>query len=300
MKKILFAVSAVALALSAGSAFASDLPSRKEAPIYIPPPPPPLWTGFYGGLNIGGGWDNGGGSTGYSAYYDPKFAIGSSPSYWQRGHWQPGQGWQPGHRVTDPANLFFVPNGNSLGTAGGVVGGAQVGYNYQFGQFVIGVETDFQGTSISGGGNNASQSLITSPYYNTRVGGSQFLAPIGALTRANTSLEWFGTVRGRVGYLFIPTLLIYGTGGFAYGQVDAFGFSNTATGWTAGGGAEWLFAPNWSAKIEYLYVSLSNNNWNGDGGFNFGSNYNPQFNVVRAGVNYHFNWDAPAPVVAKY
>jgi outer membrane immunogenic protein len=107
-------------------------------------------------------------------------------------------------------------------------------------------------------------------------------------------------VRGRVGYLFIPTLLIYGTGGFAYGQVDAFGLSNTATGWTAGGGAEWLFAPNWSAKIEYLYVSLYNNNWNGGGGFNFGSNYNPQFNVVRAGVNYHFNWDAPAPILAKY
>ena len=49
MKKILFAVSAVALALSAGSAMAADLPSRKEAPIYIPPPPPPMWTGFYGG-----------------------------------------------------------------------------------------------------------------------------------------------------------------------------------------------------------------------------------------------------------
>ena len=290
MKKILFAVSAVALALSAGSAFASDLPSRKEAPIYIPPPPPPLWTGFYGGLNIGGGWDNGGGSTGYSAYYDPAFPIGSTPTTGRHHH----------HRPIGPANLFFDPNGNSLGTAGGVVGGAQVGYNYQFGQFVIGVETDFQGTSISGGGNNASQALVTSPYYNTRVGGSEFLAPIGALTGANTSLSWFGTVRGRVGYLVLPTLLIYGTGGFAYGQVDAFGFSNTATGWTAGGGAEWLFAPNWSAKIEYLYVSLYNNNWNGGGGFNFGSNYNPQFNVVRAGVNYHFNWDAPAPILAKY
>jgi outer membrane immunogenic protein len=286
MKKILLAVSAVALALSAGSAFAADLPSRKEAPIYIPPPPPPMWTGFYGGLNIGGGWDDGGSSTGYSAYFDPKFAIGSTPT---TGRFRP--------RPIGPANLFFEPNGNSLGTAGGVLGGAQVGYNYQFGQFVIGVETDFQGTSISGGGNNASQSLILSPY---GARGSEFLAPIGALAGANTSLEWFGTVRGRVGYLFLPTLLIYGTGGFAYGQVDAFGFSNTPTGWTAGGGVEWMFAPNWSAKAEYLYVDLSSNGATGGLGLNWGYYYHPQINVVRAGINYHFNWGAPAPVIAKY
>ena len=61
-------------------------------------------------------------------------------------------------------NLFFLPNGNTLGSAGGVVGGAQVGYNFQFNQFVIGAETDFQGTSISGGGNNAPLTLFQSPY----------------------------------------------------------------------------------------------------------------------------------------
>ena len=81
MKKILFAVSAVALALSAGSAMAADLPSRKEAPVYVPPPPPPpMWTGFYAGLNIGGGWGDNSGSSGYSAYYDPRYAIGSTPT----------------------------------------------------------------------------------------------------------------------------------------------------------------------------------------------------------------------------
>ena len=79
MKKILFAVSAVALALSAGSAMAADLPSRKEAPVYVPPPPPPpLWTGFYVGLNIGGGWDANGGQSGVSAYYDPRYSIGAA------------------------------------------------------------------------------------------------------------------------------------------------------------------------------------------------------------------------------
>jgi hypothetical protein len=69
MKRILFTVSAIALALSVGTAVAADLPMRKEAPVYVPPPPPPMWTGFYVGLNIGGGWDANGGQSGYSAYY---------------------------------------------------------------------------------------------------------------------------------------------------------------------------------------------------------------------------------------
>ena len=60
-------------------------------------------------------------------------------------------------------NLFFLPNGNTLGSASGVVGGAQVGFNFQFNQFVLGVETDFQGSSISGGGNNAPLTLFPPP-----------------------------------------------------------------------------------------------------------------------------------------
>jgi outer membrane immunogenic protein len=107
----------------------------------------------------------------------------------------------------------------------------------------------------------------------------------------------------------MPTLLLYGTGGFAYGEVQrnggVWGWNNntaTQTGWTAGGGAEWMFMPNWSAKVEYLYSDISGgnqNNW-----FNIGAGLNnvnnhTRWNTVRAGVNYHFNWGA-APVVAKY
>ena len=278
MKKILFAVSAVALALSAGSAMAADLPSRKEAPVYVPPPPPPpLWTGFYLGLNIGGAWDANGGQSGASAYYDPNFAFASTPI------------------VGGPANLFFLPNGNTVGNQGGVVGGAQAGYNFQFGQFVIGAETDFQGTSLSGGGNNAPLTFFPSPYNS-----NNYLSPVGAITGANISLPWFGTVRGRAGYLITPTLLLYGTAGFAYGDVQAWSFSNTRTGWTAGGGVEWLFAPHWSAKAEYLYVDLDSNGQTGNFGWTWGNHFHPQLNVVRVGVNYHFNFAAPAPVVAKY
>ena len=278
MKKILFAVSAVALALSAGSAMAADLPSRKEAPVYVPPPPPPpLWTGFYVGLNIGGAWDANGGQSGASAYYDPNFPFASTPL------------------VGGPANLFFLPNGNTVGSQGGVVGGAQAGYNFQFNQFVIGAETDFQGTSLSGGGNNTPLTLFPSPYNS-----NNYLSPVGAITGANISLPWFGTVRGRAGYLFTPTFLIYGTAGFAYGDVQAWSFSNTRTGWTAGGGVEWLFAPHWSAKAEYLYVDLDSNGQTGNLGWTWGNHFHPQLNVVRVGVNYHFNFAAPAPVVAKY
>jgi outer membrane immunogenic protein len=108
-------------------------------------------------------------------------------------------------------------------------------------------------------------------------------------------------VRGRVGYLITPTLLLYGTGGFAYGGVDAFQQSSTFTGWTAGGGVEWLFAPHWSAKAEYLYVNLTSSGNNGGGSlWQVSNNIHPQINVVRVGVNYHFNFAQPAPVVAKY
>jgi outer membrane immunogenic protein len=284
MKKILFAVSAVALALSAGSAMAADLPSRKEAPVYVPPPPPPpMWTGFYVGLNLGGAWDSNGGQSGVSGYYDPRYAVGA--------------GGISGFPV-NTNNLFFFPNGNTVGNQGGVVGGAQVGYNFQFNQFVIGAETDFQGTSLSGGGNNSPLTLFPALYNNSS--NNYYLTPIGAITGANISLPWFGTVRGRAGYLVTPTFLVYGTAGFAYGGVDAFGYNNTRTGWTAGGGVEWLFAPHWSAKLEYLYVDLDSNGTTGALGFTYGQHFHPELNVVRVGVNYHFNFAQPAPVVAKY
>jgi outer membrane immunogenic protein len=282
MKRILLTVSAIALALSVGTAIAADLPMRKEAPVYVPPPPPPMWTGFYVGLNIGGGWDANGGQSGYSAYYDPRYAIG---------------GPAPAGFAGVGPNLFFLGNGNSLGSAGGVVGGAQAGYNFQFNQFVIGAETDFQGSSISGQGNSGFPTLYPTFYGNPT---SNYLTPVGALNGANINLAWFGTVRGRAGYLITPTLLLYGTAGFAYGQVDAWGWSNTRTGWTAGGGVEWMFAPHWTAKAEYLYVDLSSNGATGSLGWSYGYNFHPQINVVRVGVNYLFNFAPPAPVVAKY
>jgi outer membrane immunogenic protein len=111
-------------------------------------------------------------------------------------------------------------------------------------------------------------------------------------------------VRGRLGVTVTPDPLLYGTGGLAYGKVDAsanwFQFvdeqtpasvSKTKVGWTAGAGAEWMFAGNWSAKLEYLYVELGSDSAIGnftppDPNFKVGYTWNAQENIVRVDVNY--------------
>lgn len=153
-----------------------------------------------------------------------------------------------------------------------------------------------------------------------------------------TNVDWFGTVRGRIGFTpFNPQLLLYATGGFAYGGVrNVFQYADifptvpsvlfggayhdsTKTGWTVGGGAEYapIEFPNWSLKAEYLYVDLGRTYLSaaGAGIFQVGpvTTINPprpaffsaaqdpstRFHMVRIGLNYHFNIAAP-PVVAKY
>ena len=199
----------------------------------------------------------------------------------------------------------------------GFIGGGQIGYNWQFNlNWVAGIEADIQGTTVSGNGSasGAAAELVT---------GAQVLTT----TTASKSLDYLGTVRARVGYLVTPTLLVYGTGGLAYGGINlntsvgqvattpaftpGFGgnsISSTRAGWTVGGGLEWMFLPNWSAKLEYLYYDLGSVNASvplgGGSPLLYSSallttaSYNGQ--MVRVGLNYHFNWGAPAPVVAKY
>ena len=139
----------------------------------------------------------------------------------------------------------------------GVVGGVQAGYNWQSGPWVFGAEGDLQVT-----------------------GAEDTFAPW------QFSNPWFSTVRGRAGYTF-SNILFYGTAGLAFGELrgQTFGLpeSHVSAGWTVGFGAEFGLAPNWSAKIEYLYVDLASNPFSITGvsnGFAFGE--------IRAGVNYHF------------
>jgi outer membrane immunogenic protein len=291
MKSRILGAVALSLALAA-PAFAADLPSRK-APAYLPPPPPPpLWTGFYVGLNAGGTW----------AESNSIDVVSGS--------------LLPGNFAA--AFLAGLGSGTaSTGSNGGFIGGGQIGYNWQFNSnFVVGIEADIQGLTQSGNAGQSTTAGILPP--------SVLVSTISA----SKSIDYLGTVRGRLGWLFTPTLLVYGTGGLAYGGVNTsasifqtapvgfpllgFGgtnaFSDTRVGWTAGGGLEWMFLPNWSAKVEYLYYDLGTVSTNGvvadavSGLTYMGLQATPRFDghVVRAGVNYHFNWGAPAPVVAKY
>jgi outer membrane immunogenic protein len=139
----------------------------------------------------------------------------------------------------------------------GFVGGMQGGYNWQNGPWVFGLEADIQAS-----------------------GANDTFAPW------KFSNPWFGTVRGRVGYA-LNNVMFYGTGGLAFGELrgETFGLSETHTtaGWTVGVGAEMGFAPNWTAKIEYLYVDLSDSRFTITG---LPNGY--QFGLVRVGVNYRF------------
>jgi outer membrane immunogenic protein len=137
---------------------------------------------------------------------------------------------------------------------GGFIGGAQVGYNYQIGSFVVGLEGDVQ-------------------YADFGADGTFDFDGDGVFDDDFDSSDWFGTVRARAGVAF-DRALIYATGGFA--------FADDATGWTVGGGVEYAFTNNLSAKIEGLYVNLE------DDDSVFG-NRDAEFGVIRAGLNFRFN-----------
>jgi outer membrane immunogenic protein len=153
-----------------------------------------------------------------------------------------GTGCSPGQ----PANL----------TPSGAFVGGQLGANYQTGLFVWGVEADIQVSHI-----NDSSTLVTPCCFPV------FAPPSGYLTRAE-NLDWFGTVRGRLGLAIWDRTLVYGTGGLMYGEevvnsnlvFPAINYqatsSGTHTGWVAGGGIEYAFTDRLSAKVEGLYYDI--------------------------------------------
>lgn len=180
-----------------------------------------------------------------------------------------GYGWM------DAFNKGGVLGAGLADPHGGIVGGGQIGYNYQFSpMFVAGLETDFQGTGIGGG----------------------FVA---------RRTPWLGTVRARLGVTpFSAPVMLYATGGFAYGRLNigpfptGVTFGKVATGWTVGGGAEYAFSPNWSVKAEYLYTDIGANFPTGP--FATGATEKAHDHLLRVGLNYRFGWGAPAAVVARY
>jgi outer membrane immunogenic protein len=309
-----FKAAASLLLLSSASAVAADLPSMKSAPVATPVL---SWTGAYDGLNAGGTWGN---------------SNNLNATTWNI--------YQPAGSADYTAAALLSGNQQSS-VSSGFIGGGQIGYNWQgkFSNlsFVSGVEADIQG--IAGSGGNANRWNVAP---NAGLSGgvtSNVLVPLSLTSniQGNSQLSWLGTVRGRLGYLAMPNLLIYGTGGLAYGsyssnfqtsvfwqqqsggsanfiQIGQNSYSNTMVGWTAGGGAEWMFMPNWSVKAEYLYYDLGKTSASvvnpfygidaasGRNGLESITNFSSRVsgNIVRAGVNYHFNFANVAPVVAKF
>lgn len=279
MKKLAIAIAAVA---SIGTpAFAADMPV-KVAPS---PPPAPVynWTGFYVGGNIGA--SIGRAKTDYSIA--PVTLLAHIP----------------------PSPVFTIPGlaGSSITEPAGVIGGGQVGYNWQFSPiWVVGLEADIQAS-------DEKDSITLTNNLSAPVTGA-------ALTQYEAKIDWFGTVRGRIGYLFGDGIVMsYVTGGLAYGRVGidgtstvsgfvgtaassfstthAVGHSQVNTGWTIGSGTEGkLLIPGWTYKIEYLYVDLGSLD-DSDSGLPItgttGGRIHTQThftdNIIRAGLNYQFH-----------
>ena len=236
------------LAICGNAALAADILSPRAPDGFASMRSVYNWTGLYVGANVGGGWTN------TSSEFN--FAGGAP----------------------------FASANNSLN---GVLGGVQLGYNWQSGQAVFGFETDFQFAGMRGS--------IDAPPCPAAV--------CGVATSASYSqkMPWFGTVRARLGYAS-DTWLIYGTGGFAYARLDTdasasaggvsatLSRSETRTGWTVGGGIELAFSRNWTAKMEYLYADFGSRDgsWLFAGVPALNDRIRVYDNLVRAGLNYRF------------
>ncbi len=246
----------------AHSALAADLPVR-AAPAYVAPVAvAPTWTGLYLGFNGGWGWtgNNNGNLT-----------------------------------FTGPFAPVTVATSNN--NANSPVFGGQLGYNWQAGNWVFGVEGDFDGANI-----RAVQGIFVPAGLVGGAGGAAFLSE---------KQEWLASIRGRLGYTWGPGM-IYFTGGGAWTgvQIDggatllgpainnSFSVSTTRSGYVVGAGYEWMIAPNWAVRAEYLYYGFT--------GAVSGSTLFPavgatvqanasKFNtsVARVGLDYKFDWGAP-------
>ncbi|OJW61469.1 MAG: hypothetical protein BGO65_10695 [Afipia sp. 64-13] len=210
------------------------------------------WTGFYAGVNVGHGF---GDQTAGFAGGDPYIQESTS-----------GSGFPPGTQI---------PSGTA--NAKGAIGGIQFGYNFQTApQWVVGVEADFNGLDLKGTADSTFR-------LGMGLGASQIVGLV-----ANEKADWFGTIRARIGWVPEEKLLVYGTGGLAYGQIrqsvvfnappnfsggsgtygvgfqcsatglDCFvgSSSRTAVGYAAGAGLEYAISRNVTLRAEYLYVNL--------------------------------------------
>jgi outer membrane immunogenic protein len=295
MRALARSIVGIGILFAAAGADAADLPVKAR-----PLPVAPGWTGFYVGVQGGGAFAD------RTVNY-----VGNDPAIAQL-------------LSSDP--LLNLPGGQPVSPHGyratGATGGVTAGYNWQVSpNWLLGVETDFSVGGPKGSGSGTTVLISIPPL------------TLPQTVTSNQRVDWWGTVRARLGALATPDLLLFGSAGFAYGHVSStsrYGFASTVpaafglidgntsfsctenttcfagsgsavkTGWTAGGGGEWRFAPHWTFKAEYLYVDLGRDRVRSNAtalavGFpgSAPSSYTADFgrtnfHVVRAGVNYQF------------
>jgi outer membrane immunogenic protein len=285
-------------ALSVGSVSTMAADMYGTAPALFSRAPAPLydWTGFYVGGSAGGGFSGGGIDNTATSVFCNTDLPGCAPN-------------QMSSTTAAAVPLKFDTKPS------GFIAGGQIGYNYQMGGFLLGVEADYSGDDIKG----SNSQTVTVPVPQS----SDAPLPFSSVTiagKGNQKLDYFGTVRGRVGVLPVTRLLVYATAGLAYGHVTAdttlsetvdgtcycgtfptasSSFSSTRWGWTAGAGLEWMFAPHWSLRGEYLYYDLGSvtNDMaltllNGDAipftRVDVSSTVDVRGSIARGGINYRF------------
>lgn len=304
-----FLAASLSAVLLSSTAMAADL--AVKAP--LSGPPPPTWTGFYIGGNIGYSWGEAQTDfAGSGTYIYAKGVGGNFPDF-------------PG------LPTYFAYADSNKARLDGIVGGGQIGYNIQLNRnWLLGIETDLQASGERGTGAIADISTGVVCGFAPIGPNPSCTSPIPltstALTSYEARIDWFGTLRGRIGLLANDQFLIYGTGGLAYGNVSlsgttnsnatfaivyepftssvsAFNASKTKIGYAVGAGAEgsiWLPA-KWRWKVEYLYLDLGS--LDAATSFSLGSP-DPLFiepftgavaaharfteNILRVGVNYGF------------
>jgi outer membrane immunogenic protein len=244
----------------------------------LPVKAPPLtaaavnWAGFYAGGNIGYGWGRTGGDL-----------IGNTT----------------GLDIPTAIAGGTIPSTYGLRERG-VLGGIQAGRNWQAGNWVWGLEADLQLAGVRQEVAFAHPAVVVPPrLFATESAGS-------------ANLDWFGTVRGRLGFVW-QQAMIYGIGGLVYGQTavsisnhvvppppsGSFSESSVRIGWTIGAGAEWAFANAWSFKAEYLHIDLgTSTGQTHPGPVDFlDYRFHHDYEIARVGFNYHWGVD---PIVARY
>ncbi|HZR59857.1 MAG TPA: outer membrane beta-barrel protein [Xanthobacteraceae bacterium] len=214
------------------------------------------------------------------AYQPPVVPLFSWTGFYLGGNL--GAGWSNGNLTDSLFGVNWSANNNAT-----FVGGGQVGANYQFNSVVVGVEGDFDWFA-----NNNNSAAVTA---------------LGTTVQGSNNGRWLATLTGRLGYAAGP-VLFYGKGGGAWvgsnnftvtnvatGSSVSFANNNTNTGWTAGAGIEWAFYNNWTARLEYDYVGLSNATFTVPATFpvvggDVFTTHNRNIQMVTVGVNYLFNW----------